>query len=138
VKININQILPEGLTLEEDTASATLDLDTDIIRFLGPVNIKANITKVTDVVIVNLTLKVLMSVSCSRCLNEFSIDLNKSLKLNYPVDSSVQTIDLGSDIREEIILDYPVRFLCSPNCKGLCPKCGQNLNQSRCSCEGEK
>jgi len=138
VKININQILPEGLTLEEDTASATLDLDTDIIRFSGPVNIKANITKVTDVVIVNLTLKALMSVSCSCCLNEFSIDLNKSLKLNYPVDSSVQTIDLDPDIREEIILDYPVRFLCSPNCKGLCLKCGQNLNQSRCSCEGEK
>ena len=138
MKININQILPEGLTLEEDTASATLDLDTDIIRFLGPVNIKANITKVADVVIVNLTLKALMSVSCSRCLNEFSIDLNKSLKLNYPVDSSVQTIDLGSDIREEIILDYPVRFLCNPNCKGLCLKCGQNLNQSRCSCEGKR
>jgi len=138
VKININQILPEGLILEEDTASSTLDLETDIIRFLGPVNIKANITKFTGVVTVNLTLKALMSVSCSRCLDEFSIDLKKSLKLNYPVNSSVQAIDLDHDIREEILLDYPVKFLCSPDCKGLCPKCGQNLNQSRCSCEGKR
>jgi len=138
VKININQILPEGLTLEEDAASSTLDLDTDIIKFPGPINIKANVTRTIEVVTVNLTLKALMSVNCSRCLNEFSIDLKKSLKLNYPVNSAVQTIDLDPNIREEIILDYPVRFLCSPNCKGLCLKCGQNLNQSRCSCEGKR
>ncbi len=134
MKININQIAPEGLILEEEIPVASLDLETEIIKFRGPVRIKAKVFKITNALTVDLTLNCSAYAICSRCLNEFKIDLDKKLSLNYPVSKQELTLDLGPDIREETILDYPLKPLCIPNCKGLCPKCGKNLNEGGCSC----
>jgi len=38
-------------------------------------------------------------------------------------------------LREQVLLSLPVRTLCKPDCKGLCPRCGQNRNNQPCSCE---
>jgi uncharacterized protein len=38
-------------------------------------------------------------------------------------------------LREQVLLSLPVRTLCQPDCKGLCPRCGENLNVGACSCE---
>jgi uncharacterized protein len=38
-------------------------------------------------------------------------------------------------LREQVLLTLPVRTLCRPDCKGLCPRCGRNLNAEPCSCE---
>jgi uncharacterized protein len=43
-------------------------------------------------------------------------------------------IDLDKDIRDYAILAVPMKKLCSENCKGLCPKCGKNLNDDLCDC----
>ena len=37
-------------------------------------------------------------------------------------------------VREQILLTLPTRTLCKEDCKGLCPRCGQNLNLATCSC----
>ena len=68
-------------------------------------------------------------------MSAFKVDLNKNLKLNYTADNAKPLIDLDPDIREEIILDYPLSPLCKPECKGLCPKCGKNVNEGKCSCK---
>ncbi len=138
MKIRISQVTPEGITLEEDIAASSLDLETDIVKFCGPVNIRAEASRITNVVSVDLVLSGLMSLVCSRCLNEFKTELNKKIKLNYPVDKNQQVIDLAPDIREEIILDYPIQSLCALSCRGLCPKCGKNLNEGGCSCAPTK
>ncbi|HEX5034969.1 MAG TPA: DUF177 domain-containing protein, partial [bacterium] len=46
-----------------------------------------------------------------------------------------EEIDLGEILGEEITLALPMRFLCREDCRGLCPRCGQNLNQGDCSCD---
>ena len=38
-------------------------------------------------------------------------------------------------LREQVLLSLPVRTLCKPDCKGLCPRCGANRNSQPCSCE---
>jgi DUF177 domain-containing protein len=38
-------------------------------------------------------------------------------------------------LREQVLLSLPARTLCQPDCKGLCPRCGQNRNETACSCE---
>ena len=38
-------------------------------------------------------------------------------------------------VREQVLLSLPGRALCRPDCKGLCPQCGQNLNQATCQCD---
>lgn len=48
-----------------------------------------------------------------------------------------EEIDLGEIVGEEITLALPMRFLCQEDCKGLCPRCGKNLNLGVCSCDGQ-
>ena len=43
-------------------------------------------------------------------------------------------LDLDGLLQEDILLDLPVKFLCREDCKGLCPTCGQNLNEGSCGC----
>lgn len=45
-----------------------------------------------------------------------------------------EEIDLAQLVVEEIQLALPLRFLCNEQCKGLCPRCGINLNESTCRC----
>jgi len=134
VKININQIPAEGLTLEEDESASILDLETETIKFPQALRIKARLFKITNIVSADVILSTALRTICSRCLNEIEIDFQKSLKLNYQVSKSEQVVDLNPEIREEIIVDYPLKPLCSQNCKGLCPKCGKNLNEGDCYC----
>ncbi len=44
-------------------------------------------------------------------------------------------IDLGLMMREQFYLALPMKPLCRPDCKGLCPVCGKNRNRETCSCE---
>ena len=44
------------------------------------------------------------------------------------------TLDLDALMREEILLCFPTRFLCKPDCPGLCPKCGKPLSAGDCGC----
>ena len=131
MKIDINKIPLEGLTLEEQVNPSVLDLETDIVKFSGPIKIKAEVSKITNAITVSLSLNGLIHLNCSRCLKEFEVGLKKDLRLNYQVNRTEPIIDLDQDIREEIILDYPIKPLCNPDCRGLCPKCGKNLNPER-------
>ncbi|MBI5095778.1 MAG: DUF177 domain-containing protein [Candidatus Hydrogenedentes bacterium] len=46
-------------------------------------------------------------------------------------------IDLRPEVREEVALALPAKFLCATDCAGLCPKCGANLNLAPCQCSNE-
>lgn len=132
MKIEINRLQPEPLILEETASAASLDLETDINKFRSPLKIRVEVSKITNAITAKIGLKGIMSLSCSRCLNEFDMGLEKDLLLNYAVDKEQLMLDLNPDIREEIILDYPLKPLCRIDCKGLCPKCGKNLNEGNC------
>lgn len=134
MKINVNQISPEGLSLEEDIPAQELDLDTDLVKFRQGIKVKAQISRITNAVTVDLFFSGTAAIECGRCLQDYRQDFQKKIRLNYQVTSFDQEIDLGPDIREEIILDYPLKPLCQSACKGLCPGCGENLNEGGCSC----
>ena len=134
MKIDTRQILAEGLILTEEFSPEELDLDTGIIKFCSAVKAKALVAKSYDAISVNLTLNATMLISCCRCLEEFKSSFDRQVELNYAADKLNPLIDLDSDIREEIILSYPIKPLCKDDCKGLCPKCGLNLNEGGCNC----
>ncbi len=48
-----------------------------------------------------------------------------------------EELDLSEIMREQVILALPIRYLCQENCLGLCPQCGNNLNQGACACKQE-
>ena len=43
-------------------------------------------------------------------------------------------LDTDALLRDDILLELPSKFLCKDSCKGLCPKCGKNLNEGKCDC----
>ncbi len=134
MKISINQISSQGSVFEEDILPQSLDLEIGIIKFKGPIRVKAYVSRITNAVTVELSLKGTFLLNCGRCLKEIEVGLDKEVRLNYPVDRFIRNLDIDPDIREEIMLDYPLKPLCHEACKGLCPKCSKNLNEGGCSC----
>ena len=134
MKIDLRRIPETGLMLTEEFSSKDLDLDTDLIKFLSPIKAKAVISKSYGAIKVSLTLNSLVNIDCGCCLKEEKKDFYREIELNYAPDKSEIALDLDPDIREEIILEYPINPLCKINCQGLCPKCGANLNEGGCNC----
>ncbi len=132
--ININQIPDGGLAFEETIPAQEVDIDTDVISLSCPVKVKAEIFKITNAVSIDLNLETRISFLCSRCLSCCDEKLNKNLQLNYSLEKFEFRIDLGPDIRQELLIEFPVNPLCRPECKGLCRSCGHNLNESVCNC----
>jgi len=54
------------------------------------------------------------------------------------VEKGVTLLDFGALLWEEFILTLPSKPLCNIVCKGICPECGENLNESICACENEE
>jgi uncharacterized protein len=52
----------------------------------------------------------------------------------YPLDVRASTVDLGQAVREELVLRVETFPLCRPDCAGLCPTCGADLNAGPCGC----
>jgi len=134
MKVELNRIATDGLLMEDNLNAEDLDLNTENIRFTLPLKINARIYRISNVVSVDLEISSSLHTTCSRCLKDIELPLERHLKLNYQVKVNQEFIELDEDIREDIILSYPVKFLCSPNCLGLCPKCGKNLNEGKCNC----
>ena len=86
---------------------------------------------------------------CCRCLEPVSLELPAQMDVQFarhtdPEDPDLYSFegskaDLTDAVRDALLLELPYRFLCSEDCKGLCPNCGVNLNLGTCTCqEGAK
>jgi uncharacterized protein len=136
MKVPVDQIRPEGLTIEAEVDPQGLDCNTEIASFRSPLKIEVQLHRVNDVVNASLTVNGSMSMVCCRCLAEITTDITKNFSVDYPLEKGMRVIDLDPDIRDYIMLDYPLKPLCKENCKGLCPRCGSNLNDvTKCDCD---
>jgi len=133
MKIHIDQIPDSGLRLSEKCEPSALDLNRADIKLKEPINSVAQITKGANFISVELAIDATMYLNCNRCLEEFAAPKSLKTKLNLPIENK-SVIDLTDNLREEIILSYPLKPLCRPDCLGLCPVCGQNLNKGKCGC----
>ena len=131
MKIKINDISKEGLTIEEKQDASQLDLTRDDLRFVTPISLTVFIGRDKDEAYVHVTASGKIEAVCGRCLSAYSIDFNKDFDFSYDLRGKT-VLDLTDDIRSEIILEYPVKPLCKENCKGLCQICGKNLNEGGC------
>lgn len=135
MKIDLKQ-LPEGeaVLLEEAKNPEELDLEFTGIKPASRIQIKAEAIKFAAALDVNINLSVKANAQCWRCLSNMEINISKDFRLDYPLTKQDTIIDLTDDLRQEIMLDYPLKPLCAADCKGLCVKCGKNLNEGPCGC----
>ena len=142
--------IPEGISkLELACRVEELDLEAEGVRFTDVVSVKLDLFNYDDNVFVKAWSSVVMESECARCLSPvqqileaFSENQYQPLPkiARYQFDDigikyySEEYIDLTEDLRENLLLEVPSKILCSEDCKGICPHCGQNLNEGKCDC----
>ncbi|MPN36318.1 hypothetical protein SDC9_183827 [bioreactor metagenome] len=85
---------------------------------------------------------------CDRCLDDFHTNVEIPFFEQFQESEMSETnnedeivyfqgdeIDISELVRESILLAQPINTVCSEDCRGLCIKCGSNLNRSDCSCD---
>ncbi len=138
MKINLKEIPKDGLFLEEEKTGTFLGLEQNDIIFSWPVQIKADVNHEHNNIKIHIVIRSRIQLQCSRCLKDYEQDLKKEIDMIKSIGEET-VIDLTQIVREEIILDYPVKLLCKEDCNGLCSLCGKNLNEGDCDCkEGKK
>lgn len=78
------------------------------------------------------------TLECSRCLIRYEQPVKFDFTVELESDSAqLQTdeVDIAPYIREELIFQEPMKPLCHEDCRGICPRCGVNLNQTDCACD---
>lgn len=71
--------------------------------------------------------------TCARCLKQVEDPVDQPFELVYDI-AGRDEVDTLDDLREILILDHPIQFVCREECPGLCPSCGADLNEGPCSC----
>ena len=135
-----NYVLP--LELELDLSGEDI---YDAFPIPEPVVITGRVENQNSVVVLRYRAEVAYTRECDRCLElatkNYSFSFEHILTAEIENDESDDLIyipdfklDFGELAREDIILSMPTKHLCRQECKGLCPKCGCNLEHSQCDC----
>ena len=140
--INTSHILPDTPYLLDGTESAEiLELPPDADPPLAPAgDITYHLSAVmagADLIVTGRA-SVPLATVCARCLDDIRVTIAvKDLCFHFEKVRDLE-VDLTDDVREELLLAVPSCFYCSPDCKGICPMCGANLNHASCSCDTQQ
>ena len=138
MKVKVKDIRSEGLQVQEKLASDLFELaESDIVHLLGPIEVKAKIEKTGNTVIAAADLNGVYAAPCARCLEPVKKKWDEKIVFDFPIKTDTEVIDLGEEIRQEVILNLPPKLLCKEDCQGICLGCGADLNKEKCKCKGE-
>ncbi len=138
------------------------------VRFPEPFRVDAVARRVDGGVLVEGRVEGRVSLECGRCLRPVEQPIDSSFTARFaPPGAAVPAAGDGDDdkesgelagddlevsalpegatalavdelVREQVLLALPLRTLCRTDCRGLCPSCGGDRNESDCECEGEE
>lgn len=96
-------------------------------------------------------ISILVQVPCDRCLEpvEIAFDDSQSYQIVFDENANLvlgddddeygffngYNLDVDAYVNEEVVIGFPMKVLCSEECKGLCSVCGANLNKGECGCD---
>ena len=164
LRIHIASITEKGLNLEEREDSAALPLLKCRYRrrglhFTRPIHVYIHATLTGQTVLIDGTAESEVRIPCSRCLEPFDMKIETDFsgtavpdvpsmidpaaedEIELAADDmdvilySGDSIDLGDEIAQQIIMALPFKPLCRDACKGLCNRCGADLNKTACQCQ---
>lgn len=144
--------------IDETLAADAVDLELANARVDGPIRVDAQVIKTSGVVALTGQLTGVVEIDCDRCLEPvrwpfgIELDLEFAPRQRLEGDSNLElhaadlkldemtgnAIDLAEIAREQILLELPQQFFCKEDCRGLCEKCGTNLNLKDCDCEDDE
>ncbi len=158
MEIKIAEIPQEGLFFEIEDPRRALEWGGGCIPFAGPIKGWLRLQLAGERLLVKGEVHALLELSCGRCLEVFRYRVDVEFMDEYlpmkvleqeddEVELSQEEVNLafyGEVITteeiylEKVYLALPMKPLCSQGCKGLCPRCGINLNLGSCGCSREE
>lgn len=142
MKINVEDIkenLGEFKELSFKEQIEDLKFQGRDIKVVKPAQMEFQVFNTDDSFLVTGSIELELNVACSRCLERFnlpvSIDLEEEVdKEEVELIDNQAMIDITKEIDDSIMLAIPMQPVCDEDCAGLCPSCGQNLNEADCDC----
>jgi uncharacterized protein len=124
------------------------------LALLEPVQVEVEAQPMGDrAVLVRGRISTQLEGSCRRCLAAVRVEVDEPIDLLfeelaedeadelvgevYPLAGRSDDLDLGEPMREQLLLHAPGYVVCSEDCRGLCPRCGADLNRTACDCVPE-
>ncbi|MDQ5988209.1 MAG: hypothetical protein CSYNP_03965 [Syntrophus sp. SKADARSKE-3] len=158
MKITVSNIPLEGLDLRSSMSRGWLEnamTDQAVpCTCTRDIRVTIHVRRHGDNVFLEGSIVTALDLTCCRCLETavFPIDVAFRYTMVPMPDEQAGEIELGSDdleygyynedtidleplIFEQIVLQIPIKVLCREDCRGLCSRCGANLNQEPCRCE---
>jgi uncharacterized protein len=156
VIIRVGDLQPEGMRIDRQLQIGPLGFEGDQEIGVSEARIEVHVTRHGEGLACAGRLFATALVPCSRCLEPFSLGVDRSFDVSYlppplpdPSEPELQIFREDLDVSylgpeggleveqlaaEQIYLEIPLKPLCSEDCKGLCPGCGANLNHESCTC----
>jgi uncharacterized protein len=148
LRVDVRRLPPGGLEIDEsiDPAAAVLEgLDCTVV---GPVTVQGRLQAAEGGSYRwSGAIRASVEQDCRRCLEPIEDVLDERVDLIfsddpelgedpsvYPLSHDASIIDLGQAVREELVLRLVPFALCREDCRGLCPRCGEDLNAGNCRC----
>ena len=158
--VDLKDLAREKLSFHGTFEPGTIDFSADNVRQATSLVWSATAERAGGEVRIAGSLKTIIELSCSRCLEPARQETNKSFdlffrqrdELMFDEDAEIELTDkdtrtafftgtklaIGDILREQVLLALPMKALCGVDCKGLCPSCGTNLNFGSCNCLKEQ
>uniref|UniRef100_A0A831TZ87 DUF177 domain-containing protein n=1 Tax=Geobacter metallireducens TaxID=28232 RepID=A0A831TZ87_GEOME len=124
-------------------------------EFVSPLAVELTVVREYGHIRVKGEVAVRMRFACSRCLVPFESEISSVFTMFYTRGNQIATdedevelaeedlvsvsydgdeIDFAPEIAEQVIMELPLKPLCSEDCQGLCATCGADLNEGDCGC----
>ena len=146
--LDVSQLIQNDGAVKELDLSISLDNmffnGLDIV-FTTPFKLKGTVKNIAGTLYLELNADVSFETQCARCLDTVSENLSFEIYEVFsktPVENDDEVtvlesgnIDLDDALEKAFVGVLPISYLCSDDCKGLCPDCGCNLNHETCSCD---
>jgi uncharacterized protein len=155
--VELSQIPKEGLDLSYSGDYPALAVE-GLCEPRAPVEVAIYLERHGEGVMASGAFSTVVGLSCSRCLIPFVLPVHDEFHVffvpppSFKEDEEVELgleeldveflvedrIDVDHLVKENILLNLPVQPLCREDCRGLCQRCGANLNEGSCSCAEEE
>lgn len=136
--VYLDRIPAEGTELSGEVAPDDLGLDGNSrVVFSSPVKFTLHLSLVKEKLLARGRISTDYQAQCDRCLETYRRTIELNDVCQYFDETDNDEIDLTDTLREDILIDFPQRLVCTDSCRGLCAVCGRNLNDGLCECRQE-
>jgi len=135
--VDVARLDGAGERLTGEIAAAALDLGAGdgLVEPASGVAYDLRVERIGDELLVRGSAAMEIACVCSRCAETFRLRVAEpGIVTAYPLAEETDFVDLTPELREAMILVFPRYPVCRETCRGLCPRCGTNLNRAPCRC----